>query len=1053
MTRQATDQLYIELDYYYPEEYYTYEAEAVAAVSSSATVDCSVLVIKNASCVLSSTATQTTVAVKTVDAVINQVSLFTPSISAVITTSASTDLTSNFVMISQFDLVLGTNVTLETIVTLSLQAARTGSANADLSSVASSETNAVSIRNVDTAFLSTSSVSVDNIRVRPGSADLTSSIDIASSIDIFRNHSADLSLDSQLATSVIRIQQGQIDLVANGGQLILVQATRDLVADLTSASSFACNSTVIRSAQASFSAETNHAIEFIRFRNNTIDLAASSNLTTIISKLTGYGSNLSASSQQTVLANAIREVPAALASTTTVVCEGIRPVFYSANLTSQFALDIKKLYWVKTVSSPITVSTMLTGPVRIDSSLNVYVASNDDNVNNKFLTKLSKNGDIVWSIYQSTHSIVNSKMGPDNRLYAIVNSGSTYSILKFDTDGTVMLSKTLPNTLVDLTFDNDGNIYVLGSLTTSGTFLGSPTTFTRSRVFKVNSSGAIVYQAQVLDYAVDVSSTPKAIKFQSNKLVIAGYLSNPFFARTAIAKYDLDQPENSVMVRFSGPRLGDPQPTFANGTPPNSLALDFAGNIYITTDNQLMKFSSQLSFQWARILKNNPSTNDIGRDVHVDEFNNVVVKVQRIVIPETGGFYNSNQVYIFNPNGGTKHQYELQYNNPGNTTGPFLDLDNLRNIYISGRDTSQGGFVAKLPPDALGLGVYEGWYYQTTNRVFDSTTVSSAVDTVDFTTTSASSTNLSLTWNSQSTFTQDIVEIFLDGIDVIVNISGMQAEATMLCQTAITKPTSSSLVATSTLAVTATDFIKGQADLIVTGSKLTVAVKTGRTLVTLESSAALAITVKTDFSGSASLTSAATVVTEAIKTARAQSDLSSETQLVAVNKRLRDNTIQGVATSQLACVAVKTARPVANLLSDSTLFVDPYTTYEGDANLIVNSQQSADINAIFAGQSNILAVNTVTTSISKTTDFIISMTAFDFVLAEGLKITIDPYYELVVSIETGQKKIQQETGILVVDSENRLNTVLAENATLYVPSETSTWHIPYSPQIGARRVK
>jgi hypothetical protein len=825
-----------------------------------------------------------------------------------------------------------------------------------------------------------------------------------------------------------------------------VQATRDLVAELTSASSLACNSTVIRSAQASFSTETNHAIEFIRFRNNTIDLAASSNLTTIISKFTDYGSNLSASSQQTVLVTPIRTVPAALVSTTTVVCEGIRPVFYSADLTSQFALEIKKLYWVKTVSSPITVSTMLTGPVRIDSSLNVYVASNDDNVTNRFITKLGKNGNIIWSIYQNTHSIVNSKIGPDDRLYAIVSSGSTHSIVKFDIDGTVMLAKTLPDTLVDLTFDKDGNIYVLGSFTESGTFLGSPATFTRSRVYKVNSSGVIVYQARVLDYSEDTNHTPRAIKFQSDKLVIAGRLSNAFFNKTVIAKYDLIQPENSVMVRFT---LSEFQ-----GFLPNSLALDFAGNIYITTDNSLLKFSSQLSFQWARTIKtSSPSTNDIVRDVHVDEYSNVVVKAQRIVVPDTGGFYNINQVYIFNQNGGIRHQYELQYNNPGNTTGPYLDLDNLRNIYISGRDSSLGGFVAKLPPDALGLGVYEGWYYQTNSYGIDPYTVSSAVGDVDFATTSASSTSLSLTWNSQSTFTEDLVEIYIDGVDVIVNISSMEAEATILCQTAVNKPTSSNLASTSTLAITVTDFIKAEADLVVTGSELIVAVKTGRTLVTLESAVTMSVSARTDLTGSASLTSSTTITCQAIKTAQAQTSLSSQSQLIAVNKRLRDNTIQCVATSQLACVAEKTARLVANLLSNSTVFADPYTTWYGDANLIVNSQQNTNINAIFAGRSNIVAVATVTPRAVKRADFIISMTAFDFVLAEGLKITIDPYYQLVVSIETNQKKIRQETGILTLDAENRLNTVLAENATLRVPSETSTWHIPYSPQIGSRRVK
>jgi hypothetical protein len=47
MTRQVTDQLYIELDYFTPEEYYVYIAEAAAAISSSATMTVAVGVTKN----------------------------------------------------------------------------------------------------------------------------------------------------------------------------------------------------------------------------------------------------------------------------------------------------------------------------------------------------------------------------------------------------------------------------------------------------------------------------------------------------------------------------------------------------------------------------------------------------------------------------------------------------------------------------------------------------------------------------------------------------------------------------------------------------------------------------------------------------------------------------------------------------------------------------------------------------------------------------------------------------------------------------------------------
>jgi hypothetical protein len=58
MTRQVTDNLYIELDYFTPEEYYTYEAAAAAALSSSATMSVTGDKIVEAQAAMSATFTQ-----------------------------------------------------------------------------------------------------------------------------------------------------------------------------------------------------------------------------------------------------------------------------------------------------------------------------------------------------------------------------------------------------------------------------------------------------------------------------------------------------------------------------------------------------------------------------------------------------------------------------------------------------------------------------------------------------------------------------------------------------------------------------------------------------------------------------------------------------------------------------------------------------------------------------------------------------------------------------------------------------------------------------------
>jgi hypothetical protein len=59
MTRQSTDQLYIELDYFTPEEYYVYTAEAEVAITSQSTISCDAVKIVESAAEFTAEFTQT----------------------------------------------------------------------------------------------------------------------------------------------------------------------------------------------------------------------------------------------------------------------------------------------------------------------------------------------------------------------------------------------------------------------------------------------------------------------------------------------------------------------------------------------------------------------------------------------------------------------------------------------------------------------------------------------------------------------------------------------------------------------------------------------------------------------------------------------------------------------------------------------------------------------------------------------------------------------------------------------------------------------------------
>jgi hypothetical protein len=985
---------------------------------------CAAVGIRDAAVSLTAEGSLTCAAGRIITAESIQLTVAGVSLEATVTSSASTDLSSTAVLTSQGVVERSANVTLSTLVTLSLQGDRTRDNSVPLSTEFSTTSNAVATLSGSTAFVVNSTVTADVDRFRLASNDLAAASSLAADANIIKDNPVALSSNVQLQSTV------NVTAVAN------LQAQSNAI--------LAANGTVIRAAAAAFSSTATVTANNTRFRN--LDAAVAGEFTQIanINKLTGYASTLSAAVTVTTQANRFRAVDSLLISTVTVEATGIRPVFYSADLVSTATLQVRKRYWIAAISSDLTTNTMLSGAISVDNQLNVYNSTND--ATNKFITRLDKNANIDWSIYQSTHTVVTNKIGPDNLLYAVLRSGDVNSIAKFNSVGAMTLARTLPGTIVDFDFDSEGNIWALASFTVTEVFLGTPRTVTKGRLYKVNSAGNIVYQARVLDIFTDGNNTPNVIKVESNSIYIAGTISIGFQIQTVVAKYQLSDPVTVRVVRFN---LSESQ----LGTTPTGIDAEADGAVYVTTSNSLLRFTRDLSFQWARRFKENPSTNDVVTTVRVDRFDNIVVKQNRIFLLDPG-FYNINQVYIFNVSGGIQHQYQLNYFEPGNTIGGLLELDDLRNIYISGLDTVKGGFIAKLPPDALGLGEYEDWYYSTTAVTPINFTISSLLqNTFASTETLGSASDLSLTWLYQSSFNEEVVDFFIDGVDVIVNLASLRAESSLICQTTVNKQSSVNLVSQSTLIATDTDFTKASADLQVVGSKLTVAVKTGRTLVTMECNSTVVVSARKDVVASSALNSISTVTATARKDVESAVTLAVNTALLCDFDRIRPGSAEFNSTVTFNSTVIKTVRVNSNLSSTAELTADATITLAGAILLTSESTLSAAAIATLRGSSNLQVQSTQVSNANRLVGFECDMSAFNFVLAIGRKLVIDPYYQLTVPRELRHKAIAQETRILSIDSENRLNTIQAQNRLLMVPSETRVWHIPYSPQQGTRRVK
>jgi hypothetical protein len=158
-------------------------------------------------------------------------------------------------------------------------------------------------------------------------------------------------------------------------------------------------------------------------------------------------------------------------------------------------------------------------------------------------------------------------------------------------------------------------------------------------------------------------------------------------------------------------------------------------------------------------------------------------------------------------------------------------------------------------------------------------------------------------------------------------------------------------------------------------------------------------------------------------------------------------------SSVMAVTAIKITNPPLNLTSSLTVTARANHTTVNTFPITSRFTLTATVSAGKIVIVNQQVTATVTVSTGKLMRGVINMSAFNTLLSVGTKVTIDPWYQLVVPSETRLRKITQETGLLVVDSENRVNIIKEEIRTITVPTETGVWHIPFSPLVGTRRIQ
>lgn len=417
--------------------------------------------------------------------------------------------------------------------------------------------------------------------------------------------------------------------------------------------------------------------------------------------------------------------------------------------------------------------------------------------------------DIFTNNSQSTRCAMYDNL--DN-LYVCGRSGSSGTIAKFDSVGTLLWQKTLskPNpeaiNFYSLSLDNSNNVYVTGVYYTDDTIFNTA----KVLVVKYDTNGNLQWQKTLGSSGLSQAGFGVTVEKSTGNFYVCGIFQTVPSENTPkilLLKYDSVGTvlwQRSMTNADSGPALVQ--------AVSNSIALDSSGNVYVVgtlygnslISGVLIKYNSSGVLQWQVGLYKSTTSGSAYYGIVIDSSNNIfvcgiidgdleygdivkynssgVIQWKRqigtnIITPNLSGITVDSLGNIYTVGADQNFSYIIKYNNNGiiqwqrSFSGSVsvqlnsIIVDSLDNLLITGyiEDNPKQLIMLKVPSNGAPIGTYSAsgisFTYAKSTLLETELTVSTVVDTTlspgtpSFTTATLSATN------STSTFTNTVTEI------------------------------------------------------------------------------------------------------------------------------------------------------------------------------------------------------------------------------------------------------------------------------------------------------
>ena len=381
------DLYYIDDDYFTPDGYFVYTADAGAAVSSAVTVSATVGVLKQYASTIDSSSSLSAIISHIHGADLEAFSNASVSTIATVIRNLDSNISATVSQTAQFGRIRESAVSLSVSTSVTATAERIQITNVSLSSTNTLSVDATVNRSVDISLATQANLAAQSDKLVSIQSSQSSQFSLDSSLSLSKEFAANIASQFSLTAQGIKGGDTIITAFSNASVSTLANRTRDILSSISSASSLNFDINKVVQATVTLSSSVSQTTQAVKSAEVSASLAASSTLSSVISKTSGIDISAFSNASVSTSANRTRSTASSLSSQVSLTFDINKVVQGQIEISGAFTPSVSVNLFRDTLISLQTTASVTASIIRLrktnvslSSSFAVSDQSNDPNI-------------------------------------------------------------------------------------------------------------------------------------------------------------------------------------------------------------------------------------------------------------------------------------------------------------------------------------------------------------------------------------------------------------------------------------------------------------------------------------------------------------------------------------------------------------------------------------------------------------------------------------------------------------------------------------------------